>query len=230
MTMSKQTAPETEGGFSSFLKLVGTILALGLLGGGYFYLDDTLFATHRPWNLLLFVIELGVGVLGVVFWVNVLIRMCRSEKDRPLGLVVALLTPVLGLGYVLAFVWGWNESRRDDHTDAKQRESVTGLMQYWTACLVIQLAIAGYVWYNRAPDYVPGVVCTKLDHGQVNCADCGGSGQVNCSGCSGSGHYTTYVSSGYGAGQVSRYTQHECGLCCGSGRRRCTACGGTGKR
>lgn len=75
---------------------VGVALLLLMIAHGF--LDEFFFAAHRPWNLFLFGVEIGVIGVGLYCLVPVLLKMCASEQSRLLGIVSALLTVCCWVG------------------------------------------------------------------------------------------------------------------------------------
>jgi hypothetical protein len=100
------------------------VVALFVVGGIYYYLDEAIFATRRPWNLLVFLAAVSAAIASLFCLVLVLIRMFHSEKDRPLGVVAGLLLPFCGLGAMMTFVWGWFQATRKDANNRQEQESL----------------------------------------------------------------------------------------------------------
>ena len=129
----------------------GGLIGLFVVGGIYYGLDESLFARHRPWNLFLFLVTAGAAISSLTCFVLVLIHMCKSDKDRILAVVAALLVPFCGLGTLVAFVWGWIQATRQDHQERQNREALLLTMQWWTGCIAASIAVLVYLWYHAPP-------------------------------------------------------------------------------
>jgi hypothetical protein len=141
--MAGATKTEDRGGRGG---AVAVIAALVLLYAGYKHLDDKWFATHRPWNLFLVVVQVAVVVAALVSFILVIMRMLESEKDKTIGKWALSLSPV-GLGGLIALVWGWRATTREE-TPPAQRDRLRTLMKVWSVSLVVQLVVAGYLLAN----------------------------------------------------------------------------------
>jgi ABC-type transport system involved in multi-copper enzyme maturation permease subunit len=131
------------------------IIILAAVIGIYNWIDDSLFAQHRPWTLFLALVQLVLCGVGLVCFVQVLIRLWRST-EQGLGIVCALLAPFCGLGPIIAFVWGWIDANRDSQASFQEREKFKFVMQCWTAALVGQVVLWGCLWYRTPAQPVGG--------------------------------------------------------------------------
>jgi len=132
-----------------------------LLIGLYTHYDEKLFAARRPWNLVLATLFLGGGAVLVTGFVFALIRMFENKSERGMGKTCLGLGPT-GLGIVLAIGWGWRLLYRDKSPLPEgKKDRHFNLMCVWTAGLVLQLAVLGYVWYKSKPGQ--GVIPPTLE-------------------------------------------------------------------
>ncbi len=138
----------TQSGGGDWIGGLFVLLALGAIGAAYDYCDKRFFSGLRPWTLFVFLGQLAVLGTSMVCFALVLIRMCQSDKARVLGILAGLLTPCLGLGSLIAFFWGWTEASRPDEERPARRASLHRVMSWWTACVVVQALIVGYVVLN----------------------------------------------------------------------------------
>lgn len=118
----------------------------------YTHYDEKWFAARRPWNLVLATLFLAGGAVLLTGYVFALLRMFEGESERAMGKTCLGLGPAGGLGLLLAMGWGWRALFRDDSpVPAEKKDRHFHLMCAWTAGLVVQLAILGYVWYKAPP-------------------------------------------------------------------------------
>jgi len=73
----------------------------------------------------------AVGLAAFVCYILVVIKMFQ-KGDQTMGLVSAIGFLVCGLGYLVAFVYGWMKAAEWD---------IKKIMLGWTACLLVNLAV-----------------------------------------------------------------------------------------
>jgi hypothetical protein len=79
--------------------------------------------------MLLWVLAFIAGLVGLVFFVLVVVEMFKRQQN---GLAIACIVLALctGIGYLIAFVYGWMKATE---------WNIKKIMLAWTACIVVQL-------------------------------------------------------------------------------------------
>lgn len=187
-------------------------------------------------SLIPTLVHIAAGCISLVCFVLMILRMCKSERDRVLGIISAVTFPCCGIGALIAYVWGWKESSRQDVPDEKDRNTLQLTMLWWTACIVIQLLVVAYLWYQtpKVPYYdgfrnhqQDAPTRRQYDNDSirhVSCFICSGLGRVDCSSCNGSGNLLS------GSPWNSSRESKSCGVCSGTGKTSCYGCGGSGQK
>lgn len=126
--------------------LMGALIILPM--AMYHHYDAKYFAAHRPWNLFLFVLFILGIVVVLIGFVMALIRMFEMESERAMG-KACLGLALTGFGPILALIWGWRLLVRENTPlPANQCERHAKHMTIWTAGLVVQVVVLGYVWLH----------------------------------------------------------------------------------
>jgi hypothetical protein len=79
--------------------------------------------------MLLWVLAFIAGLVGLVFFVLVVVEMFKRQQN---GLAIACIVLALctGIGYLIAFVYGWMKATE---------WNIKKIMLAWTACFAVQL-------------------------------------------------------------------------------------------
>jgi hypothetical protein len=79
--------------------------------------------------MLLWVLAFIAGLVGLVFFVLVVVEMFKRQQN---GLAIACIVLALctGIGYLIAFVYGWMKATE---------WNIKKIMLAWTACVAVQL-------------------------------------------------------------------------------------------
>ncbi len=124
--------------------LVGA-LGQGALYGVYGYLDGSLFASLRPLTLYSAFWLLSASLVILTCYTLLLIRMIQSEQDRTLGIVAALLTPCLGIGFSVVFFWTLLQAFRKSAASAEHKEVYRTYICWWSGALLANVVLAVYL-------------------------------------------------------------------------------------
>lgn len=64
----------------------------------------------------------------------------------------------MGLGSLIAFVWGWQDTLQTDQGSWQKRDETKSRMQWWSGSLIVQVMILGYLWYHAPEQPAPSVI------------------------------------------------------------------------
>lgn len=86
---------------------------------------------------------LGAAVGGLLCFLWTLFEAFRRGHQR-IAVVSLLLTPVVGIGMLVAFYYGWREAQRSTKTRVERDHlNMKHLMAAWTGCLVLAAVSEG---------------------------------------------------------------------------------------